>query len=90
MFDDVPPGPDGYASSTFSKRYSTFWKSLDVAEPGRRVSFHSFRHNFRDNGSGVLAVDMTIRNPSGTQIFSVTRSDASDILGVTVAGNVAR
>lgn len=48
LFDDVPLGPDGYASSTFSKRYATFWKSLNVAEPGRRVSFHSFRHNFRD------------------------------------------
>lgn len=48
LFDDVPPGPDGYASSTFSKRYATFWKSLNVAEAGRKVSFHSFRHNFRD------------------------------------------
>lgn len=48
LFCDVPAGPDGYASSTFSKRYATFWRSLDAAEPGRRVSFHSFRHNFRD------------------------------------------
>jgi integrase len=48
LFDDVPPGPDGYASSTFSKRYRTFWKSLNAAEPDRKVSFHSFRHNFRD------------------------------------------
>jgi integrase len=48
LFDDVPPGPDGYASSTFSKRFATFWKSLGVDEPGRKVTFHSLRHNFRD------------------------------------------
>lgn len=48
LFDDVPVGPDGYASSIFSKRYATFWKSLDAREAGRRVGFHSLRHNFRD------------------------------------------
>jgi integrase len=48
LFDDVPPGPDGYASSTFSKRYASFWKSLKAGEPDRKVGFHSFRHNFRD------------------------------------------
>lgn len=48
LFDDVPPGPDGYVSSTFSKRFATFWKSLGADEPGRKVTFHSFRHNFRD------------------------------------------
>lgn len=48
LFDDVPPGPDGYASSTFSKRYGSFWKSLNAGEPDRKVGFHSFRHNFRD------------------------------------------
>jgi integrase len=48
LFDDVPPGPDGYASSTFSKRYASFWKSVNAGEPDRKVGFHSFRHNFRD------------------------------------------
>jgi integrase len=48
LFDDVPPGSDDYQSSVFSKRYSTFQKSLELDEAGRNVSFHSFRHNFRD------------------------------------------
>jgi integrase len=48
LFDDVPPGPDGYVSSTFSRRFATFWKSLGADEPGRKVTFHSLRHNFRD------------------------------------------
>ena len=48
LFDDVPPGADGYRSSNFSKRYRTFLRSLKLDEPSRKVSFHSFRHNFRD------------------------------------------
>lgn len=48
LFDDVPPGADDYRSSTFSKRYRTFTRSLNLKEAGRNVSFHSFRHNFRD------------------------------------------
>lgn len=48
LFGDVPQATDGYGSSIFSKRYATFWKSLNAAEAGRKVSFHSFRHNFRD------------------------------------------
>lgn len=48
VFDDVEAGSDGYRSSIFSKRYATFQKSLELDEPGRKVSFHSFRHTFRD------------------------------------------
>lgn len=48
LFDDVGRGSDGYRSSVFSKRYAIFAKSLAMDEPGRTVSFHSFRHNFRD------------------------------------------
>jgi integrase len=48
LFDDVGRGSDGYRSSVFSKRYAIFAKSVAMEEPGRTVSFHSFRHNFRD------------------------------------------
>lgn len=42
---------------------------------------------FRDNGSGVLAVDLNLRDASNTLLFTETRSDASDIIGTTVGGN---
>lgn len=45
---DVPHASDKTRSSVFSKRYSTFQKSLKIDEPGRKVTFHSFRHTFRD------------------------------------------
>lgn len=47
LFDDIPKGPDGYRSSTFSKRFATFLRSLGIPS-GAKISFHSFRHTFRD------------------------------------------
>lgn len=48
LFDDVPAASDSYRSTVFSKRYATFIRSLKLDEPGRKVTFHSFRHSFRD------------------------------------------
>jgi integrase len=48
LFPDVPTGSDSYRSSVFSKRYATFLRSLKLEEGERRVTFHSFRHTFRD------------------------------------------
>ena len=48
LFSDLPASSDNYPSSIFSKRFATFLKSLDLNEAGRKVSFHSFRHTFRD------------------------------------------
>lgn len=45
LIRDVASGSDGYRSSIFSKRYATFSKSLGL---GDGVTFHSFRHTFRD------------------------------------------
>jgi integrase len=48
LFDDVEPGLDGYRSTRFSKTYTRLVRPLKLDEPGRSVSFHSFRHCFRD------------------------------------------
>lgn len=34
--------------------------------------WYTFEHRFRDNGAGVLAVDLTIKNSAGVVIDSVT------------------
>jgi hypothetical protein len=63
------------------------------ANPDRdpfRVStsgWYSFQHSFRDNGSGVLAVDMKVRNSAGTVLHTWTLSDPTDVIGSTVGGN---
>jgi hypothetical protein len=48
--------------------------------------WYTFEHRFRDNGFGVLAVDLTIRNAAGP-LMMWTLSDPSDVIGVTVGGN---
>ncbi len=51
------------------------------------TGWYTFQHTFYDNGSGVLAVELSIINSSGTTIKTWTLSDASDIIGTTVGGN---
>jgi hypothetical protein len=49
--------------------------------------WYTFEHRFRDNGMGVLAVDLTIKNALGVPLFTWTLSDPSDVIGTTVGGN---
>lgn len=49
--------------------------------------WYTFEHRFRDNGFGVLAVDLTIKNAAGIPLMTWTLSDSSDVIGTTVGGN---
>jgi hypothetical protein len=49
--------------------------------------WYTFEHRFRDNGFGVLAVDLTIKDAAGVPLFTWTLSDPSDVIGQTVGGN---
>lgn len=49
--------------------------------------WYTFEHRFRDNGFGVLAVDLTIKNAAGIPLMMWTLSDPSDVIGSTVGGN---
>jgi hypothetical protein len=49
--------------------------------------WYTFEHRFRDNGAGVLAVDLTIKDELGVPLMTWTLSDPSDVIGVTVGGN---
>jgi len=49
--------------------------------------WYTFEHRFRDNGGGVLAVDLTIKNAAGVPLMMWTLSDPSDVIGSTVGGN---
>jgi hypothetical protein len=49
--------------------------------------WYTFEHRFRDNGFGVLAVDLTIKNAAGVALMTWTLSDSSDVIGSTVGGN---
>jgi len=49
--------------------------------------WYTFDHRFRDNGSGVLVVDLTIKNAAGIPLMTWTLSDPTDVIGSTVGGN---
>jgi hypothetical protein len=49
--------------------------------------WYTFQHRFYDNGSGVLAVDLSILNSSGTVLHTWTLSNPADVIGSTVGGN---
>jgi hypothetical protein len=61
--------------------------------PGRnpfviaKTGWYTFVHRFYNNGSGVLAVDLSILDSMGNVLTTSTLSDPSDIIGVTVGGN---
>jgi hypothetical protein len=63
------------------------------ANPGRdpvavdTSGWYTIRHDFYDDGSGVLAVDISLIDPDGTTVNTWTLSDSSDVIGVTVGGN---
>jgi hypothetical protein len=49
--------------------------------------WYTFEHRFRDNGAGILAVDLTIKDAAGLPLKTWTLSDPSDMIGTTVGGN---
>lgn len=49
--------------------------------------WYTFTHRFYNNGSGVLAVQLSITNAANNVIHTWTLSDPSDVIGSTVGGN---
>lgn len=47
LFPDLDKAPDGYESSAFSKRFAAYLYRCGV-KTDRRLTFHSFRHTFKD------------------------------------------
>lgn len=46
LFEDIPPGKNGYYSHNFSKWFSRYLES--IGGKGKKTVFHSLRHNFKD------------------------------------------
>lgn len=49
--------------------------------------WYTLEHDFHDNGSGVLAVDLNLIDAGGAVLHSWTLSDPTDLIGTTVGGN---
>lgn len=50
------------------------------------AGWYTFEQNFR-NDSGALAVDFNLRDDGGSLVYSVTRSDPTDLISTVVGGN---
>jgi hypothetical protein len=51
------------------------------------TGWYTFEWVFRNNGFGVLAVDLNLRNAGGGLLWTETRSDPSDLIATIVGGN---
>jgi len=49
--------------------------------------WYTFQHTFRDNGAGVLAVDLSIKDAAGNILNTWTLTDPTDIINTNVGSN---
>jgi hypothetical protein len=70
---------------------SNFARRNDLASINHYVvssaGWYTFEWVFRDFGDNTLAVDLNLRNASGTLLWTETRHDSSDTIGINVGGN---
>ena len=80
-------GAGGFVMSASNN--SPGWPANPARDPYTitTTGWYTFQHTFYDAGSGVLAVDMSVLDSSGTVLTTWTLSDPSDIIGSTVGGN---
>lgn len=51
------------------------------------AGWYTFEHVFYDNGSGQLAVDLRLLDSGGNVLYSITRTNAADLIATVVGGN---
>lgn len=86
VFSIGTDGTGGFAVSASNN--APGWPANPARDPLTITStgWYTFQHTFYDDG-GVLAVDMSVLDSSGTVLKTWTLSDPSDIIGTTVGGN---
>jgi hypothetical protein len=87
-------GTNGSGGFVMSASNNAGRSDADPANPNRNPytisgsGWYTFQHRFYDNGSGVLAADLTVRAlGSATVLGTWTLTDPTDIIGGTVGGN---
>ena len=91
FYDDADgpgAGTDRFVCSASNN--SPGWPKNPDREPtvvASTTGWYTLLHQFRDNGSGVLTVDLSVLDSGGTVIKTWTLSDPTDVIGTTVGGN---
>ena len=78
LFEEIDPGPRGKRAVAFSKWFTQFTRACSAYQP--RTSFHSFRHNFRDE-LRVARIDHDIAMVLGGWTIGKNSGPASEIYG---------
>jgi len=77
LFEEVQPGKNGSYSHNFSKWFSRYLKQVNVKTP--KISFHSYRHNFKDALVIAGVEDSHIKALLGHADLSVTAGYGSKL-----------
>jgi hypothetical protein len=87
-------GTNGSGGFVMSASNNAGRGGADPANPGRSPytistsGWYTFQHHFYDAGSGVLAVDLSVKSlGAAAPLHTWTLSDATDVIGTTVGGN---
>jgi hypothetical protein len=87
-------GTNGSGGFVMSASNNAGRSGADPANPGRSPytistsGWYTFQHHFYDDGTGVLAVDLSVRNVgAATPLQTWTLSDPTDVIDTTVGGN---
>jgi hypothetical protein len=87
-------GTNGSGGFVMSASNNTGRSGADPANPGRSPytistsGWYTFQHHFYDDDTGVLAVDLSVRNVgAATPLQTWTLSDPTDVIDTTVGGN---
>jgi hypothetical protein len=86
--DTTGTGPRFVISASNNATRSSAFPKNPTRDPFTitQTGWYTFTHHFRNNGSGVLAVDLSI-SKLGILLHTWTLSDPSDVIGSTVGGH---
>ncbi len=90
FYNDVPGPGSGNRFICSASNNGTGWPKDPLRGPTvitNTPGWFTFKHHFYNNGSGILAVDLSVIDSSGAIIGSWTLSDPTDVIGSTVGGN---
>ncbi len=90
--DDLGPGA-GTDRFVFSASNNATRSGAFPKNPGRdpivvdQTGWYTFQHRFRNDGLGVLSVELSIYDDTSTLVHMWVLSDPTDLIDVTVGGN---
>ena len=87
IFNVGTDGTNGFVVTASNNAGGNPASSGRILEPITTSGWYTFQHRFYNNGTGVLAADLSILDSSGATLKTWTLSEPADIIGQTMGGN---